>query len=310
MGGEIAIEKRGKGVLKNRTCTFQRIRLKQAGEGPVARRLTIRSHRWSASPAGPFTATVVAASNLSVGAGVVVIIFSPLAHLTASVSALSRPGTRPGIRPVIQNDRVEDAAIVSRFPVAFPQPAFASRSSDSRRGVGRSSRSAYRRRQSAFGPRRGSRVPHARAATGVGATYTPRTAVPSRTEGRAQPAPAASRRPVLAPRSDIPPRGALLHEASTRVQRFTRPVFPSPLAPGWNGRPWAFPRASHPAVTGGARRGWGQAIEHGPETTLTTSAEPPILRVHSLRATSRRTVRSRRLRRRSRDARFRRRLLR
>jgi hypothetical protein len=26
---------------------------------------------------------------------------------------------------------------------------------------------------------------------------------------------------------------------------------------------------------------WGQAIEHGPETTLTTSAEPPILRVHS-----------------------------
>ena len=184
----------------------------------MARRLTIRSHRWSASPAGPFTATVVAASNLSVGAGVVVIIFSPLAHLTASVSALSRPGTRPGIRPVIQNDRVEDAAIVSRFPVAFPQPAFASRSSDSRRGVGRSSRSAYRRRQSAFGPRRGSRVPHARAATGVGATYTPRTAVPSRTEGRAQPAPAASRRPVLAPRSDIPPRGALLHEASTRVQ--------------------------------------------------------------------------------------------
>jgi hypothetical protein len=33
---------------------------------------------------------------------------------------------------------------MSRFPVAFPPPAFASRSSDSRRGVGPSSRSAYR----------------------------------------------------------------------------------------------------------------------------------------------------------------------
>jgi hypothetical protein len=33
---------------------------------------------------------------------------------------------------------------VSRFPVVFRPPAFASRSSDTRRGVGLSSRSAYR----------------------------------------------------------------------------------------------------------------------------------------------------------------------
>jgi hypothetical protein len=36
---------------------------------------------------------------------------------------------------------------VSRFPAAFRPPAFASRSSDSRRGAGPSSRSAYRTRQ-------------------------------------------------------------------------------------------------------------------------------------------------------------------
>jgi hypothetical protein len=36
---------------------------------------------------------------------------------------------------------------MSRFPVAFRLPAFASRTSDTRRGVGLSSRSAYRTRQ-------------------------------------------------------------------------------------------------------------------------------------------------------------------
>jgi len=68
---------------------------------------------------------------------------------------------------------------MSRFPVAFRPPAFASRSSDSRRGTGPSSRSAYRARLPP-GPRRGYRVPHARAATGVGAPYTPRTVVLTR----------------------------------------------------------------------------------------------------------------------------------
>ena len=55
---------------------------------------------------------------------------------------------------------------------------------------------------------------------------------------------------------------------------------------------WASPEASAPRRPGAddARQGRGQAVEHGPETTLTTSAEPPILRVHSFRATSRRTV--------------------
>ena len=44
----------------------------------------------------------------------------------------------------MRGDRLEGATIASRFPVAFRLPAFASWSSDSRRGVGPSSRSAYR----------------------------------------------------------------------------------------------------------------------------------------------------------------------
>ena len=125
---------------------------------------TRRQSTWRQSKgasSGPFTTptVAVAASNLSSGSGASVIFL-----LTGSpdrVSTLSRPGTRPGIRPVIRDDRLEEAAIVSRFPVAFPLPAFASRSSDSRRGVGPSSRSAYRTTPCAPGPRRGYRVPHA-----------------------------------------------------------------------------------------------------------------------------------------------------
>jgi hypothetical protein len=177
---------------------------------------------------------------------------------------------------------------MSRFPVAFRPPAFASRSSDSRQGVGPSSRSAYRFREA--GPRRGYRVPHARAATGVGAPYTPRTMVLTR-PGRL---PTGTRRfpaAVPKPRNNIPPCEALVHEASTGVHSRS-PVrsSPRPRLRDGTGSASVSPRASHPAVTGSARQGQGQAIEHGPGTTLTTSAEPPILRVHSMRATSRRTA--------------------
>ena len=43
---------------------------------------------------------------------------------------------------------------------------------------------------------------------------------------------------------------------------------PRPWVPDGTGAPSAFPRASHPAITRGARRGRGQVIEHGPEPTL------------------------------------------
>ena len=104
------------------------------------------------------------------------------------VSALSGRATRARIRPVIRDDPLEGRAIVSRFPAAFRLPAFASRSSHSRRGVQLSSRSAYR---PTAGPRRGYRVPHARVATGLGALCTPGTTVLIPAGARPQPASAA-----------------------------------------------------------------------------------------------------------------------
>ena len=78
------------GPPRNRTGTFQRIRLEQAVE--VRGRGVVRSARKAASvsSAGPFTAACAAASNLSVGAGVVVIFFS-LAYLTASARFRAGP---------------------------------------------------------------------------------------------------------------------------------------------------------------------------------------------------------------------------
>jgi hypothetical protein len=96
----------------------------------------------SVASSGPLTTTVVAASSLSSGSGVINIFL-----FTGSpdrVSALSSPSTRPGIRPVIHDGQLEGLAQLSRFPVAFRPLAFASRSSDSRRGIPPSSRSAYR----------------------------------------------------------------------------------------------------------------------------------------------------------------------
>ena len=88
-------------------------------------------------------------------------------------------------------------------------------------------------------------------------------------------------------------RGSELRGISRRFRFFTRPACPSPVAPGWVGRPWASPRASHPAVTGGARRGRGQVVEHGPGTTR---SHQPILQSGSspVSCDRRRTVRSRR----------------
>jgi hypothetical protein len=64
----------------------------------------------------------VAASSLSFGSRASVIFFS-----TGSpdrVSTLSGPGTRPGIRPVMRDRQLEGLATWSRFPAAFPLPAF------------------------------------------------------------------------------------------------------------------------------------------------------------------------------------------
>src|ERR1035437_4807145 len=114
----------------------------------TARQSTSRQSR--ISPSGPFTTTFVAASNLSSGSGVIVIFL-----FTGSpdrVSTLSRPGTCVPYPAGYPRRLAEGPAITSRFPVAFRLPALASRSSDSRRGVRPSSRSAYRTRHHARTP--------------------------------------------------------------------------------------------------------------------------------------------------------------
>jgi hypothetical protein len=170
-------------ALRTRTCTFPRIRLKQAAEGPWARRRTIRSPS-SESSAGPFTTIVVAAPNLSVGSGVVVI-FVFVAHLTASAPFRAR-ARGPG------SGRLSGATSGGLAFRAFR---------------------TYERRPGWVPP-----IPRGRRCS-------------SRTEGRAQPAPAARRRPVLAPRSGIHRAGLRFTRHRRGFKQFTRPVFPSPVAP-------------------------------------------------------------------------------
>ena len=140
----------------------------------------------------------------------------------------------------------------------FRPPALASRSSCSRRGVGPSLRSAYR---PAAGPRRGYRVPHARAATGVGALSTPRTAVLIPAEAPAQPAPAASQRPVLAPRSSIPPARLRLTRHQREVHAIHR-VSPAHCCAGLPSEPASgFHRtgSSKPQRLAGGQKRWAVA---------------------------------------------------
>ncbi len=167
---------------------------------------------------------------------------------------------------------LEGATIVSRLPAAFPPPTFASRSSDARRGVQLSSRSAYRPEGRTS---TGLRFPHARAAAGVGASYTPRTAVLLPAEGRARPAPAASQRPVLTSSPTTSHRRGPLHEASVGGLG-SSPVRPAPrLWPpdgsGALGLPLELRTPPLPAahVEGGAR-----SLEHGPGTMTACSAGP------------------------------------
>ena len=157
---------------------------------------------------------------------------------------------------------------MSRFPVAFQPTAFASRSSDTRRGIGPSSRSAYR---PTAGPRRGYRVPHARAATGLGASFTPGTTVlyPDRNALPGRRLPHLSDMSLHpAPASHL--AGLRLTRHQRRFTQFTRPVFPSPVASRMERAalglsPSFEPRRPEPD---NARQGGDRPIEHGPETTL------------------------------------------
>jgi hypothetical protein len=180
---------------------------------------------------------------------------------------------------------------MSQFPVAFRPPASASRSSQSRQGIG----SPHGRPTSPkAGPRRGYRVPHARAATGAGAPYTPRTVVLVPAGSPPRPAPAASQRPVPKPRHSIPPCEAPLHEASTGVHSRS-PVRSSPRPRPRDGTA-AFrlsPELRTPPLPATHVRGRDRPSSTDLELPLNShpSISNPV--VHSMRATSRRTARRR-----------------
>ena len=270
-----------------------KIRCRSRRTSSSTRRQSTACQSKSAS-SGPFTTTFVAASNLSSGSGALVIFL-----LTGSpdrVSALSGRTIRVRIRPVIRGDQLEELANLSRFPVAFRPPAFASRSSDSRRGVGPSLRSAYRTRsliRTPTGLPRSTRASCDR----DGCPLCPEDggAHPG-TEARAQPAPAAPPRLVPKPRSNIPSSEASFHEASDKGSRHS-PVrsSPNPRPPGQNEPPLGLSPELRTPPTKSQRRTsrWGQANKHGPGTTRSTS-HPLILQsvVHSRRATSRRNAHS------------------
>ena len=116
---------------------------------------------------------------------------------------VSRRTTRVRIRPVMRDGQLEGRPSCPGFPLRFrrrrsllghPLPAEELGSPHGR----------LTGHPIASGPRRGYRFPHARAAAGVGASYTPRPAVLFPAEGRVRPAPAALPRLVLRPRSNIP----------------------------------------------------------------------------------------------------------
>ena len=96
-----------------------------------------------------------------------------------------------------------------------------------------------------------------------------------------RPAPAALPRPVPAPRSNIPSCGALLDEASTRVHAIHPSGLPLACGPRMERAALGLSPELRTPPTRSRRRtpGWGQAIEHGPGTTRSTShrVDPPIV---------------------------------
>ena len=233
---------------------------------------------------------IVVASNLSSGSGGTSS-FSSQAHLTASARFRVRAPCVPVSGQLCGSSQPEGPAIMSRFPVAFRLPAFASRSSESRRGTGPSSRSAYRPNSPDLDG--GYRVSHARATTGVGASCIPRTTVLSRLSGvpsRRLPLPSGQ---SLALRYSIPPAELTVTRHQSEVQVLHPSGLPLACSPRMERAPLGFclmlrtPPGS-PATHVRPRPGH----KHGPGTTRSTSAEPPIREFSRQRATSRRSATS------------------
>jgi len=181
------------------------------------------------------TVCVAIASNLPFGSGVVV-----QQVFTGSPGPRQHPfgsGHHARIRPVMRENLVEDqkdlpvSCCLSATGVRLlghPVPA-----AGLNLPHGRPTGSIATRTQ------RGFHVPHGRDTTGVGALLTPRRRCPPGWGDLLQPAPAASQRPALHPTTTSHRRGLGSRGIIEGSFAFTRPVFPWPVAPGWNGNPRA-----------------------------------------------------------------------
>ena len=226
------------------------------------------------------------ASNLSSGSGASVIFL-----LTGSpdrVSTLSRPGTCVPYPAGYPGRPAGGASHRVRVPAAFRPPAFASRSSDSRRGVRPSSRSAYRTR----GPDPDGLPRSTRTSCDRGGCLLYPEDGDAHPTGPSSPA-SACRFSTASPCTPLhhPSSEASDNEASTEVHAI-HPSGHSPRLwpPDGTGALGLLPRASNPADQEPATHvRVGTGLEHKPGTTLTTSAEPPIRASTRKRATSRRT---------------------
>jgi hypothetical protein len=208
----------------------------------VAWRRTIRPLR-CVSSAGPFTATIVAASNLSVGSGVVVILRC-LAHLTASARFRAQaPGPVSG--QLSRGPPAGGLAIAPRLPVAFRRPAFRfsvvlfppgswalltvglPANDRTPTGLPRSARTSYDRDGRPLYPGDGGAHPGQRRLPAGACRF-------------------AAASPCIPPY--FPSAGSRLTRHQRGFKQFARPVFPSPVAARMERAAVGLePRASHPA---------------------------------------------------------------
>jgi hypothetical protein len=179
--------------------------------------------------------------------------------------------------------------MMSRFPAAFRPPAFASWSSCARWGTGPSLRSAYR---SCCQGRTPTGLPRsARMSCGRGGCPLYPGDCGARTAGRSSPA-AARRLAAARPCTPVqqPTTGGFLSRGIIKGSRsFTRPAFPSPVAPGWSGSPWALSPGLHTPPSPAAHAGVGTGIVGTCLSYVTIISWSSSRRSHSPRATSCRT---------------------
>jgi hypothetical protein len=256
------------GPPQNRTCPFPSIRLKQAlGASDDVGSYDPIPLRGGGSSAGPRTSTR--------GSGVSFVRWFRPSFIVVSwgspdrVCALSSPTTVGRYPAGYPRRPTGGLARLSWFPAAFRPPAFASRSSCARPAIG----VPYGRpTEPRTGARSGTGLPcsaHTRRDRD-GCPLYPRDdgahPEPERLPGRRLP-PSQTARPCLSPPATHHTRVRFTRHQQGFTQ-FTRPVFPSPVAARMEtSRPWALPRASHPAITRNARRGGDRPTEHVPGTT-------------------------------------------